>query len=154
MIGMLSDKSRLLATLFVVLTSFGCGGTMGPAGPKGPARASATPTQFYGYIMSAAANTMLVIDTSTNTIVTRAKHPDLVRPANGKFHPNQKRFYASGVGKVTVWDTTDLAKPVYLKTITPSPGSTGEYRGVHVYKGSMTTTDGDVYWGNIQDGKV
>lgn len=154
MIGMLSDKSRLLATLFVVLTSFGCSGTMGPAGPKGPTRASATPTQFYGYIMSAEANTMLVIDTSTNTIGTRVKHPDLVRPANGKFHPNQKRFYASGVGKVTVWDTTDLAKPVYLKTITPSPGSTGEYRGVHVYKGSTTTTDGDVYWGNIQDGKV
>jgi hypothetical protein len=23
-----------------------------------------------------------------------------------------------------------------------------------VYKGSTTATDGDVYWGNIQDGKV
>ena len=72
----------------------------------------------------------------------------------GADHPNGKRFYASGVGKVTVWDTTDLANPVHLTTITPSPGSTGEYRGVHVYKGSATATDGDVYWSNIQDGKV
>jgi DNA-binding beta-propeller fold protein YncE len=41
-----------------------------------------------------------------------------------------------------------------LKTIVPSPGSTGEYRGVHVYNGSVGSTDGDVYWGSIQDGKV
>lgn len=100
--------------------------------------------------MSAQANTILVIDTSTNTIVKRVTHPDLVRPANGKFHPNKRRFHAGGVGKVTVWDTTDLANPVYLKTITPSPGSTGEYRGVHVYKASPAATDGDVYWSNIK----
>ena len=41
-----------------------------------------------------------------------------------------------------------------VNAITPSPGSTGEYRGVHVYKRSTTATDGDDYWGNIQDGKV
>lgn len=146
MLERLNSKSRLFGALVVVVMSVGCGGVVGPAVPP--------PTQFYGYAMSAQANTILVIDTSSNTIVRRVKHPDLVRAANGKFHPNKKRFYASGVGKVTVWDTTDLANPVYLKTITPSPGSTGEYRGVHVYKGSAPATDGDVYWGNIQDGKV
>src|SRR5262245_46799446 len=104
--------------------------------------------------MSAQAHTILVIDTTTNSIVKRVKHPDLVQPANGKFHPNGKRFYASGRGKVTVWDTTDQANPAYLATVVPLPGSTGEYRGVHVYKGSKTAMDGDVYWSNIQDGKV
>ena len=108
----------------------------------------------YGYVMSAQAHTMLVVDTSDHRIVARVKHPDLVRPANGKFHPNRKRFYASGVGKVTVWDTTNLASPVYLRTVVPSPGSTGEYRGVHVYGGTATAFDGDVYWGNVHDGTV
>src|SRR5262245_5647803 len=142
----LNGRSRWLAALVGVVTSFGCGGVVGPAAPP--------PTQFYGYAMSAQSSTILVIDTSDNSIVRRVKHPDLVRAANGKFHPNKKRFYASGVGRVTVWDTTDLANPVHLKTIIPSPGSTGEYRGVHVYNGSAAATDGDVYWGNIQDGKV
>jgi hypothetical protein len=97
---------------------------------------------------------ILVIDTSTNTIVKRLTHADLVRPANGKFHPSRKRFYAGGVGKITVWDTTDLANPVYLRTLIPRAGSTGEYRGVVVYKGSTTTIDGDVYFSNLVDAMV
>jgi hypothetical protein len=55
-----------------------------------------------------------------------------------------------GVGKITVWDTSDLASPVYLKTVTPRVGSTGEYRGVVVYKGSTSTIDGDVYFSNVE----
>ena len=148
-------RRRFVASV-VALIAVGCSGPAGPQGLRAPASqpALAAPGQFQGYIMSAQAGTILVIDTSTNTIVKRVKHPDLVQPANGKFHPNGRRFYASGRGKVTVWDTTDLSNPAHLETITPSPGSTGEYRGVHVCKGSTTATDGDVYWDNIQDGKV
>ena len=137
-------RNPVVAALIIVLVAVGASAALG----------ASTPARFHGYAMSAQASMILVLDTSTNAIVKRVKHPDLVRPANGKFHPNQKRFYASGVGKVTVWDTTDLANPVHLKTIIPSPGSTGEYRGVHVYKGSATATDGDMYWGNVHDGKV
>src|SRR5262249_1643917 len=148
-------RKCFLASL-VALIAVGCSGPSGRQGLRAPASqpALAAPGQFHGYIMSAQANTILVIDTATNAIVKRVKPPDLVQPANGKFHPNRKPFYASGQGKVTVWDTTDLSNPTHLKTITPLPGSTGEYRGVHVYRGSTTATDGDVYWGNIQDGKV
>ena len=134
-------RRRLVASV-VTLIAVGCSGPTGPHGLRAPASqpALAAPGPFHGYIMSAQANTILVIDTATNTIVKRLKHPDLVQPANGKLHPNGKRFYASGRGKVTVWDTTDLPNPAHLKTITPSPSSTGEYRGVHVYKGSTTAT--------------
>lgn len=138
------ERNPVVAALIIVLAAVGASAALG----------APAPARFYGYAMSAQASMILVLDTSTNAIVKRVTHPDLVRPANGKFHPNQKRFYASGVGKVTVWDTTDLANPVHVKTIVPSPGSTGEYRGVHVYKGSATTTDGDVYWGNVHDGTV
>jgi DNA-binding beta-propeller fold protein YncE len=142
----LNGAGRHLATLAAVLTLLGCGGIAKPA--------STPPARFHGYVMSAQASAILVVDTSDHTIVGRVRHPDLVRPANGKFHPNKKRFYAGGIGKVTVWDTTDLANPVHLRTVTPAPGSAGEYRGVHVYKGSAAATDGDVYWGNVHDGKV
>lgn len=150
-----TDRRRLFTASLLVLAAAGCSAPTGPA-RFNPSEARPAPKArpSYGYVMSAQANAMLVIDASTHTIVKKVKHPDLVRPANGKFHPNGKRFYASGRGKVTVWDTTDPTNPVHLKTITPSPGSTGEYRGVHVYKGSTTGTDGDVYWADIQDAKV
>ena len=66
--------------------------------------------------MSQQSSTLLVVDTRINDIVTKVKHPDLVRPAGGRFHPSLKRYYAGGTGKVTIWDTTDVAHPVYLKT--------------------------------------
>ena len=154
MTDLTTSRHWLVTASLVVLAAAGCSGLTGPAGFRESQAQPAPPArQFYGYVMSAQANAMLVIDTSTNTIVRRVRHPDLVQPANGKFHPNGRRFYASGRGKVTVWDTSDPARPIHLKTITPSPESTGEYRGVHVYKGSTTATDGDVYWGNIQDGE-
>ena len=145
---------RLVAALHVVIAAAGCSGVMSPANSALQPRASGSSNGFYGYIMSAQANAILVVDTRTNTIVARVKHPELLQPANGKFHPNGKRFYASGRGKVTVWDTRDLTNPVHLATVTPSLGSAGEYRGVHVYKGTATATDGDVYWSNIQDGRI
>ena len=142
----LNGTGRHLAMLAAVLTLLGCGGIAKPA--------STPPVRFHGYVMSAQANAILVVDTSDHTIVARVRHPDLVRPANGKFHPSKKRFYAGGVGKVTIWDTTDLANPVYLQTVTPAAGSSGEYRGVHVYKGTAGAIDGDVYWSNTRDGTV
>ena len=144
----------LLTASLLAFAAAGCSAPTDPARFRREARPASMDRPSYGYVMSAQANAMLVIDASTHAIVARVKHPDLVQPANGKFHPNGKRFYASGRGKVTVWDTTDPANPVHFKTITPSVGSTGEYRGVHVYKGSTRETDGDVYWGNIQDAKV
>ena len=150
-----TDRRWLFAASLLVLAAAGCSGPTGSAGFRpSEARPASVVRPSYGYVMSAQANAMLVIDASTHTIVKKVKHPDLIQPANGKFHPNGRRFYASGRGKVTVWDTTDPANPLHFRTITPSPESTGEYRGVHVYKGSTTGTDGDVYWGNIQDAKV
>jgi hypothetical protein len=132
MMEKLTRESRRLALLVFVLGCVACSGIAGSGGPdtpaakqelsadkgvgdvRGRAARSAGPTTapgsrdvgdtppFYGYVMSAQADAILVIDTSNNTIVTKVKHDDLVRPANGKFHPNKKRFYASGVGKVTV----------------------------------------------------
>jgi hypothetical protein len=29
-------------------------------------------------------------------------------------------------GKITIWDTTEVARPEYLKTVIPAPGSTGQ----------------------------
>jgi rhodanese-related sulfurtransferase len=43
---------------------------------------------------------------------------------------------------------------VYLKTVIPAPGSTGEYRGFLIYQGSTTAIDGNVWMANIQDSKV
>jgi hypothetical protein len=123
-------------------------------GAQGTRGVAAGPARFYTYVTAQDSNKILVIDTSTNVIVKRLAHADLVHPANGKFHPSKKRFYAGGVGKITVWDTTDLANAVYLKTLTPQAGSTGEYRGVVVYKGSTTAIDGDVYFSNVADAKV
>src|SRR5262245_34587623 len=80
----------------------------------------------FAYVMSQQSNAMLVLDTSTNVILRTLKHADMVKPAGGRFHPSLKRYYAGGTGKVTVWDTTNVANPVYLKTVTPAPGSTGE----------------------------
>jgi DNA-binding beta-propeller fold protein YncE len=104
--------------------------------------------------MSQQSNMLLVVDTSTNQIIKRVKHADMVRPAGGRFHPSLKRYYAGGSGKVTMWDTTDVGNPVYLKTITPTAGSTGEYRGFLIYQGSTTAIDGNVWMANIQDSKV
>src|SRR5262245_40911183 len=110
----LKNESRRLATLAVVLTAMGCVAATGPTAPQslqGP-RASggmgAAPVQFYTYVTVQDSNRILVVDTSTNIIVKRLAHADLVQPANGKFHPSKKRFYAGGVGRITVWDTTDL----------------------------------------------
>ena len=118
------------------------------------AQVSSLPAPPFGYVMAQQSSTLLVVDTRTNDIVTKVKHPDLVRPAGGRFHPSLKRYYAGGVGKVTIWDTTDVARPVYLKTVIPAPGSTGEYRGFLVYQGSPTAIDGQVWMANIQDSKV
>jgi hypothetical protein len=38
--------------------------------------------------------------------------------------------------------------------VIPQIGSTGEYRGVVVYKGSTIAIDGDVYFSNVADTKV
>jgi DNA-binding beta-propeller fold protein YncE len=118
------------------------------------AQVSGLPAHQVGYVMSQGSSTILVIDTSTNAIVNKLKHADMVRPAGGRFHPSLKRYYAGGTGKVTVWDTTDATHPVYLKTVIPAPGSTGEYRGFLIYQGSPTAIDGHVWMANIQDSKV
>jgi DNA-binding beta-propeller fold protein YncE len=115
---------------------------------------SGLPARQFGYVMAQGSSTILVIDTSSNAIVAKLKHPDMVRPAGGRFHPSLKRYYAGGTGKVTVWDTTDVAHPVHLKTVIPAPGSTGEYRGFLIYQGSSTAIDGHVWMANIQDSKV
>jgi len=115
---------------------------------------TALPAPHFGYLMSQASSTLLVLDTSTNTIVKKLTHADMVKPASGRFHPSTRRYYAGGFGKVTVWDTTNLADPVYLRTITPAAGSTGEYRGFLIYNGSTRAIDGDVWVTNIQDSKV
>jgi hypothetical protein len=36
----------------------------------------------------------MVIDTSTNTGVSKVKHPDFIQGAWGRFHPTKKRYYA------------------------------------------------------------
>jgi DNA-binding beta-propeller fold protein YncE len=121
---------------------------------SGQAQVSSLPAQQFGYVMAQGSSTILVIDTSTNEIVNKLKHADMVRPAGGRFHPSLKRYYAGGTGKVTIWDTTDAAHPVYLRTVIPAPGSTGEYRGFLIYQGSPTAIDGNVWMANIQDSKV
>lgn len=152
------DHSRRLATLLIVLmVQIGCGGLPGPSGPQGPAGTDGTtslPGRYYGYVMSQQSSTLMVLDTRTNAIIKKVTHADMVKPAWGRFHPSTKRYYAGGTGKVTIWDTTNLADPVYLKTVIPSVGSVGEYRGFLIYKGSTTAIDGDVWITNIQDSKV
>jgi hypothetical protein len=118
------------------------------------AQVSSMPAPPFGYVMAQQSSTLLVVDTHTNDIVTKVKHPDLVRPAGGRFHPSVKRYYAGCTGKITIWDTTDVARPVYLKTVIPAPGSTGEYRGFLIHQGSPTAIDGQVWIANIQDSKV
>jgi DNA-binding beta-propeller fold protein YncE len=118
------------------------------------AQVSGRSAAHFGYVMSQQSSTLLVLDTSTNDIVKKARHADMVKPAGGRFHPSLKRYYAGGTGKVTIWDTTDVANPVYLKTIIPAPGSTGEYRGFFIYQGSTTAIDRNVWMANIQDSKV
>jgi DNA-binding beta-propeller fold protein YncE len=124
------------------------------AGVSAQAQVSSLPAPQVGYVMAQGSSTILVIDTKTNAIVHKLKHADLVRPAGGRFHPSLTRYYAGGTGKVTIWDTTDAAHPVYLKTVTPAPGSTGEYRGFLIYQGSPTAIDGQVWMANIQDNTV
>jgi len=105
-------------------------------------------------MMSQQSSTLMVLDTSTNHIIKKVTHPDMVRPAWGRFHPSKQRYYAGGTGKVTIWDTTDVANPVYLQTVISAPGSTGEYRGFLIYQGNPTAIDGNVWMANIQDSKV
>jgi DNA-binding beta-propeller fold protein YncE len=109
---------------------------------------------YFGYVMSQQSSALMVLDTRTNEIVKTVRHADMVKPAGGRFHPSLKRYYAGGTGKVTIWDTTDVANPVYLKTVIPALGSTGEYRGFLTYRGSPTAIDGNVWIANIQDSKV
>jgi hypothetical protein len=33
----------------------------------------------------------------------KVTHPDMVKPAGGRFHPSLERYYAGGTGKVTIW---------------------------------------------------
>jgi DNA-binding beta-propeller fold protein YncE len=148
MMRALNDSGRRLAACLLLVTLGGCAATsQSPPGPKGPARS-------YTYVAAQDSSRIVVIDTSTNVVVKLLAHADLVRPANGKFHASRRRFYAGGVGKITVWDTTDLANPVYLKTLTPRAGSAGEYRGIAVYRGSTSAIDGDVYFSNLADSTV
>jgi DNA-binding beta-propeller fold protein YncE len=118
------------------------------------AQVSTPPAPPFGYVMAQQSNTLLVVDTRTNDIIAKIKHPDMIRPAGGRFHPSFKRYYAGGTGKITIWDTTDAAHPVYLKTVIPAPGSSGEYRGFLIYQGTPTAIDGQVWMANIQDNKV
>ena len=141
---------RCLAALLLVLL-MASGSLPGLVVAQG---AATKPGQYFGYVMSQSSSTIMVLDTSTNTIIKKVKHPDMVRPAEGRFHPTTKRYYAGGTGKVTIWDTTDLANPVHLKTVVPAAGSTGEYRGFLIYKGSRTAIDGEVWISNIKDNAV
>jgi hypothetical protein len=118
------------------------------------AQVGSLPAPPIGYVMSQQSSTLLVVDTSTNDLITKGTHPDMIKPAWGRFHPSQQRYYAGGTGKVTIWDTTDVAHPVYLKTVIHAPSSTGEYRGFLIYQGSTTAIDGNVWIANIQDSRV
>ena len=64
------------------------------------ARVSNLPTQHFGYVMAQQSSTLLVLDTRTNDIVKKVKHADMVKPAGGRFHPNLKRYYAGGTGRL------------------------------------------------------
>jgi DNA-binding beta-propeller fold protein YncE len=139
-------KNRRLGALALALQ-------IGVVAPFGPASAQGD-SQYVGYVMSQTSSTMMVLDTRTNTIMKKVTHPDMVKPAWGRFHPSTKRYYAGGTGKFTVWDTTNLADPIHLKTVVPAPGSTGEYRGFLVYKGSKAAIDGEVWVTNIKDHAV
>jgi YVTN family beta-propeller protein len=141
----------LAVTCFAYVAHAGCAGTGVPAGsPASAARGE----RHYGYVMSQVSSAIVVIDTSTNEVVRRVKHADMVKPAGGRFHPSLKRYYAGGSGKITIWDTTDLSHPTYLRTVIPAAGSTGEYRGFLIHRGSRTAIDGTVWMASIQDSKV
>jgi hypothetical protein len=78
------------------------------------AQVSILPAQYFGYVMSQQSSTLMVLDTSTNEIITKVTHPDMVKPAWGRFHPSKKRFYAGGTGKVTIWDTRPTAPTLFI----------------------------------------
>lgn len=79
-----TDRRRLFTASLLVLAAAGCSAPTGPARlNRSEARPAPKARPSYGYVMSAQANAMLVIDASTHTIVKKVKHPDLVRPANG-----------------------------------------------------------------------
>src|SRR4029453_6134498 len=145
------------ASWFLAVTSFayaahaGCVGTSVTAGsPASTARGEG----HYGYVMSQVSSAIVVIDTGTNEVVRRGKHADMVKPAGGGFPPSLKRDSPRGSGKIPIWDTTDLSHPTYLKTVIPAAGSTGEYRGFLIHRGSRTAIDGTVWMASIQDSKV
>jgi DNA-binding beta-propeller fold protein YncE len=139
---------KRLRPLAVTTTSLLFLGVVLRAGDAVPA---GLPTQYFGYAMCQNSSTMMVIDTSTNTVVSKVKHPDFIKGAWGRFHPTKKRYYAGGTGKFTIWDTTDLARPVYLKTVTPVAASTGEIRGFFINNASTTAIDGQVWLTNTAD---
>ena len=141
----------LAVTSFAFVAYAGCAGSGVTARSPGSAVRS---ERHYGYVMSQVSNTIVVIDTTTNEVVRRAKHADMVRPAGGRFHPSLKRYYAGGSGKITIWDTTDLASPTYLRTVVPAAGSTGEYRGFVIHRANRTAIDGTVWMASIQDSRV
>ena len=137
----------LAVNFFLAVALLGCAMTAGRA-------ASPHVDTHYGYVMSQASNAIVVIDTATSEVVRRVKHADMVKPAGGRFHPSLKRYYAGGVGKITIWDTTDVSNPRYLKTVVPAVGSRGEYRGFLIHRGSTSAIDGNVWMANIQDSTV
>jgi DNA-binding beta-propeller fold protein YncE len=139
----------------VVLLQLRCEpGSAQPADQQGPAGSAPTRTQHIGYIISQQSSTLMVLDTSTDTIIKKATHTDMVKPAWGRFHPSKKRFYAGGTGKVTIWNTEDVKNPTHVATVIPASGSTGEYRGFAIVGGTENAVDGEVWIANIQDSKV
>jgi hypothetical protein len=66
---------KRLRTLAVTTTSLLFLGIVLPAGKAVPA---GLPTQYFGYAMCQNSSTMMVLDTSTNTVVSKVKHPDFI----------------------------------------------------------------------------
>ena len=56
------------------------------------AQVGSLPAPPFGYVMSQQSSTLLVVDTSTNDIITKVTHPDMIKPAWGRFHPSQQRY--------------------------------------------------------------
>jgi DNA-binding beta-propeller fold protein YncE len=127
----------------------------GSQGLPGQDKGSTPRPQHFAYVMSQGSNKILILDTSSDTFTKSLIHADMSGPGGGRFHPSGKRYFAGGRGKFTIWDTTDLGNPVYLKTITP-PGTsaTGEFRGFLIYNGTAGAIDGNLWVANIADAKV
>jgi hypothetical protein len=105
------QNGRVLAALLLGLAVHsGCTGVPDSATPRGAAGSAATaatprasglgdgtrPAQYFGYVMSQQSSTLLVLDTSRNEVIKKVTHPDMVKPASGRFHPTKRRYYAPG----------------------------------------------------------